>query len=709
MTSEALRIPFVARRPEQGFERSPAQRIQNMKSQASHLISCRSGRGHLSSAILDIAPLQSLIFDLMERHLYRSLLKVARTYDRNPLLKGLFLAEPTRAYDFITDQWVKISPPVAQPQPAYDAYFQKMMDMWMKEFLSGGMYYKPTVSLESIVKREFRRTKPLDENETLDFRRSLAFAVIRRLNEVKGFELSPMQRRFVKGFELSPMQRRFGFRHGSRLAAAQKSASTQTCSPLVKLVAPRKGRVAMNQLLLSSPGLPPDMPSGCFFRSVIWMTSSDRPRGLIVNQPLELRLKKLLQITYDHGAHRRARPKSPKSEKEEEDRFAVASSLLNNTALLDVLWDPTAEIILGHHSPERSDEGLTLADVEVFGNNRIFMGGPVVSVHSDQIASLALVHQFPNLPGAVKMGSGPCNLCIGGNVHAAAEMVRSGNATVDQFKFIFGHSEWSVAQLRGELSVNSWFVAETVEPEGLCELVMLTPETDRIFKDLEQSLRSAATRDQYQEPESGQSHPGLITQRWTAGPSPGFNFCSSQEIDMRSLTEPRDSLDSGVFFPNGRYGRYVWASLLGQFGGEYQGMAECEREYPHIGLSSEGYPEGNESTTISLQSSLLLTRTVGGRPDLPGCRSLRVRVSSIMIRPAFKVQVELELASALTSISHSHARFELSTTYDPENQYYVTRSTGRAALPVYGKLTSCTWTLTKNASAFTMFFKSDKN
>eukprot|EP00808_Paulinella_micropora_P032037 g33075.t1 len=41
----------------------------------------------------------------------------------------------------------------------------------------------------------------------------------------------------------------------------------------------------------------------------------------------------------------------------------------------------------------------------------------------------------------------------------------------------------------------------------------------------------------------------------------------------------------------------------------------------------------------------------------------------------------------------------------PMIQKINTRSTGRAALPLYGKLISCTWTLTKNASTFNMFFK----
>lgn len=91
----------------------------------------------------------------------------------------------------------------------------------------------------------------------------------------------------------------------------------------------------------------------------------------------------------------------------------------------------------------------TLKKFKPFWENRLFLGG---IVHSE----ITMLHSV-ELPDSKCIVPG---LYYSTNFDAALEMVKNGEATVDQFKLFFGKLCWAKSQLDFELQRNVWFCAQ---------------------------------------------------------------------------------------------------------------------------------------------------------------------------------------------------------------------------------------------------------
>jgi putative AlgH/UPF0301 family transcriptional regulator len=510
----------------------------------------------------------------MERILYRQLLKVARAHDRNPMLKAVCSRQtPTGYYDFDQGEWIKVDFKKLV-QGKENAVMHRTMDTWLREFLSDGDYYKPTVSLEKMVKREFRGASL--QNESADFKQTLAFGVLRRLNA--NIESASL--------ELSPFEFRFGTK---RVALPEEDRKHDFC-----LIPDHQGLVSKGDFLLSNPGMSIQESSPVFFRSVIWML--DRTRGIIVNQPMSVSLHDTIE-QYSAVADRRGPlvwsplvKNTPPETKEEErkqrnrDKYLEFGRLIfsktsmsaleldeeveegdvvsrTESGLRDIPYAEVLEETTATSSEEttmentdktptspNSAEGLTLDDLELFGNNKVFFGGPC-----SDTPSFGLLHTFPELPGATQVDPAS-KLCIGGNLHEAAEMVRAGNATAEQFKIIRGCASWTEVQLKGELLANTWFVVRPASGPMSAQVVCGLPETDALFLEAEHRVK--------EDHAAAQKKPSASSLLPTAQPG-------------SELAEAPPGYDR--FFPNcGTYGRFVWGSILKNLGEEYTDIGKQE-------------------------------------------------------------------------------------------------------------------------------------
>lgn len=406
----------------------------------------------------------------------------------------------------------------------------------------------------------------------IDFKQTLAFSVLRRLNA--NIESA--------GLVLSPFEFRFGTR---RITSSQKDSKKDFC-----LVPDHQGMVAQGDFLLSHPGMSVQSSSPVFFRSVIWML--DPTRGIIVNQPMSVSLHDILE-QYSAVADRRGPQVTPlvkdsinetkenerkqrneekylkvgrlvfaktsMSDLKEDNQFSDAEPGLRDIPYAEVLEETTAtateEIAMGNtekpSTSYNSAEGLTLDDLELFGNNQVFFGGPCADI------SFGLIHTFPELPGATVVDP-VSKLCIGGNLHEAAEMVRAGNAAAEHFKIIHGCALWTEVQLKGELLANTWIVVKPATGPLSAQVVCEAPETNTLFLEAENRVKEDYVKAQRKET------PALAT-----------SLLPSAEQGTKLAETP----GYDRFFPNyGTYGRFVWGSILGNLGEEYNDMGRKELE-----------------------------------------------------------------------------------------------------------------------------------
>ena len=91
-------------------------------------------------------------------------------------------------------------------------------------------------------------------------------------------------------------------------------------------------------------------------------------------------------------------------------------------------------------------------DLDVFAQHTIYYGGP------EGGANVTMVHPHEAVRGSVAVpGTG---LFYGGDLAAAAELVRSGEAAADSFVFFKGRVDWRPGELLGEIEFGEWL--------GLC-------------------------------------------------------------------------------------------------------------------------------------------------------------------------------------------------------------------------------------------------
>jgi len=89
-------------------------------------------------------------------------------------------------------------------------------------------------------------------------------------------------------------------------------------------------------------------------------------------------------------------------------------------------------------------------DLEVFADHHIFYGGP------DGGASVTMLHPYAAVPGAVCVREG---LYYGGDLAAAAALVRCQEADATSFFFYKGRVDWRPAELTGELAMGEWVLS----------------------------------------------------------------------------------------------------------------------------------------------------------------------------------------------------------------------------------------------------------
>jgi len=94
-------------------------------------------------------------------------------------------------------------------------------------------------------------------------------------------------------------------------------------------------------------------------------------------------------------------------------------------------------------SPHRQVRDASLA---VFAHHPIFAGGP------DGTANVTMLHPHSHVRGCVEVRPG---LCYGGDLAHAAELVRTGDASADDFVFFKGRVDFGLANLRASSSLAS--------------------------------------------------------------------------------------------------------------------------------------------------------------------------------------------------------------------------------------------------------------
>lgn len=104
----------------------------------------------------------------------------------------------------------------------------------------------------------------------------------------------------------------------------------------------------------------------------------------------------------------------------------------------------------------------------------LFIGGPM---HPDQ---LYYIHTLGDLiPNSISIGNG---LYIDGDFDVLIAYIKSGNRVKGNVKFFVGHSGWGIEQLRDEIKINNWLVANSITK------LSLSYRTESLWKEMIRSL-----------------------------------------------------------------------------------------------------------------------------------------------------------------------------------------------------------------------------
>jgi len=106
--------------------------------------------------------------NLVNKSLYRSILRQARKIDENPALKFLVVAKPKTAFNLKHNSIINFN---------FDAHD---LNNFIERFTGGGQFYRPESSVTELVKNAFRAEEKLDETELV----STAFSALRLLAEI---------------------------------------------------------------------------------------------------------------------------------------------------------------------------------------------------------------------------------------------------------------------------------------------------------------------------------------------------------------------------------------------------------------------------------------------------------------------------------------------------------------------------------------------
>jgi len=106
--------------------------------------------------------------NLVNKSLYRSILRQARKIDQNPALKFLVVAKPKTVFN------VKYNSIINFNFESHD------LNNFIEKFTGGGQFYRPESSITQMVQNAFRTEEKLDETELV----STAFSALRLLSEI---------------------------------------------------------------------------------------------------------------------------------------------------------------------------------------------------------------------------------------------------------------------------------------------------------------------------------------------------------------------------------------------------------------------------------------------------------------------------------------------------------------------------------------------
>ena len=106
---------------------------------------------------------------IVERQVYRALLRRARAFDNEPWKKCFLHGEPRAYYDRSMSQWVSTN-------TADATLARSVFRDGLHRFTQHGTFYRPTVSLERIIRGQFRRN--WDTAVTDDARLDAAFMAL---------------------------------------------------------------------------------------------------------------------------------------------------------------------------------------------------------------------------------------------------------------------------------------------------------------------------------------------------------------------------------------------------------------------------------------------------------------------------------------------------------------------------------------------------
>ena len=390
----------------------------------------------------------------VSKELYRSFLRIAKTFDRKPHLKALIVAQPSKIFDRDTNEWIQV-----EVEP--DRGFAKLA----AKFLRSAPLYKPSddSSIENFVKAEFKNVVDTDD---IGKRHDAAIAALSKLSECLELALKvPVDMETVRQKHLIDLLRKKFGRNFTALkdlhALPSKSASGQLLCAHPLLVSSTFGRSIV--LVTRHRGAPTNLG-----------TSSE---GLVTNKSTAFRLRNIATLlnvepTLKRACHGPLR-----------DHFIHVGGPV-----------PTGIFCLHNHA--------TLARANLEGDACILKNGAkkdatrVENGSMDatiETATLSMLNTEPSAETAssseINSGSTSQRLSMGESstvvmegclftcpvnssfLRAANRLILSGAAKCEEFKFYIGISEWATSQLDGEFTQADW-IGVTAGNEDLARVTM---------------------------------------------------------------------------------------------------------------------------------------------------------------------------------------------------------------------------------------------
>jgi len=333
------------------------------------------------------------------RTLFRAILRAGRLYDRDKALRVLLSAPRDIEYDLISGAWVSMSP---SPPASAQEFEASVASAVVRSICDGARMHGPCAGSDHAVQRALSRelrTAIADHGTcSTDQRMDAAFRLLRRLQTGAGL---------AEQHHLLP-----------RSTPELTLAGTVPPLPPLPPPDPHCGPVA-GDVLASHPLLRRDV--------VVLLSASGTDGfafGVVVNEPTAARVAGG-SLLGGRGAGQPPERRSPTG------------------------WTTGGRTLDDALSPHRQVRDASLA---VFAHHPIFAGGP------DGTANVTMLHPHSHVRGCVEVRPG---LCYGGDLAHAAELVRTGDASADDFVFFKGRVDFRPGELAGELQLGEWSSAST--------------------------------------------------------------------------------------------------------------------------------------------------------------------------------------------------------------------------------------------------------